>query len=52
MRLPFSAAPAGYIFQCKIDQIFKELANIFGIAGNILIVGYDTDGKERETTLR
>ena len=31
-RLPFGAAPTGYIFQHKINGIFKNLPNVFGIA--------------------
>ena len=40
-RLPFNAAPAGDMFQWKIDEIFKGVPNIFGIADDICIVGYD-----------
>ena len=43
MRLPFSTTPD--MIQCKINEIFKELPNVFGIADNILIVGYNADGK-------
>ena len=31
------------MFQRTIDKIFKELPNVFGIAHEILIVGYDDD---------
>ena len=31
-RLPFGAAPTGDMFQHKIDEIFKNLPNVFGIA--------------------
>ena len=43
MRLPFRVAPAWDIFQRKIDETFKELPNIFGIADDILVEGYDKD---------
>ena len=41
MRQPFGAALAGAMFQCKIDDIFKELPNVLGIANDTLIVGYN-----------
>ena len=50
-RLPFGAALAGNMFQRKIDKIFKELRNVFGIADDILVVGYDNDGKDHDETL-
>ena len=39
------------MFQRKIDEIFKELSNMFGIADDIIVVGYDTDGKDHDETL-
>ena len=36
-RLLLGATPAGDMFQRKIDEIFKELPNVFGIADNILV---------------
>ena len=39
------------MFQCKIDGIFKDLPNVFGIADDILVVGYDGDGKDHDKTL-
>ena len=50
-RLLFGAAPAGDMFQRKIDKIFKELPNVFGIADDILVVGYEADGKDHDETL-
>ena len=50
-RLLFGAAPAGDIFQRKIDEIFKTLPNLFGIADDILVLGYDIDGKDHDDTL-
>ena len=51
MRSPFRVNPASDLFQRKIDEILKELPNIFGIAYDILIVGYDEDGTEQYITL-
>ena len=31
-QLPFGAVLAGYMFQGKIDEIFKDLPNVFSIA--------------------
>ena len=45
------AVPAGDMFQRKIDEIFKDLPNVFGIAEDILVVGYDIDGKEHDDVL-
>ena len=39
--LSFGAASGGDMFQRKVDEIFKELPNVFGITHDILDVGYD-----------
>ena len=44
--LPFGAAPVGDMFQRKIDEIFNDIPNVFGIADNILVIGYDKDGAD------
>ena len=31
------------MFQCKNDEIFNDMPNVFGIADNILVIGYDGD---------
>ena len=38
--------------QRKIDKIFKDLPNVFGIIDNILVLGYDGDGKDHDDTLQ
>ena len=45
-RLPFGAAPAGNMFQRKIDGILKERPNAFGTVDDLLVVGYEADGKD------
>ena len=50
-RLPFGSAPAEDMFQQKIDEIFKYIPNVFGIADDILVVGYDSNGKDHDDTL-
>ena len=51
-RLPIGVALVGDMFQHKIDHIFKHLPNVFGLADDILIVGYDFDSKDQNRTLR
>ena len=46
--LPFRAAPAGDMFQCKIDEIFNDMPNIFGIVDDILVTGYNKDGTDHD----
>ena len=50
-RLPFRAAPAGDRFQRKIDKTIKESSNVFGIADEILVVGYDEGGRDHDNML-
>ena len=40
-HLPLGAVPARNMFQHKIDKIFNNMPNIFGIADDILVIGYD-----------
>ena len=35
----------------KIDELFNEVPNVFGIANDILVVGYDYDSTENHRTL-
>ena len=34
------------MFQQKIDEIFNNMPNVFGIAYDILVIGYDKDGAD------
>ena len=47
-HLPFGVAPVGNMFQCKIDEIFSDMPNIFGIADDILVIGYNKDGTDHD----
>ena len=49
--LPFGAAPAGDMFQRKLDEIFKDLPNVFGITDDILVVGCDVCDKDHDNRL-
>ena len=51
-QLPFGAAPSGDMFQQKIDEIFNDMPNVFGIADDILVVGYDNDGRDHYKTVQ
>ena len=42
-HLPFGAALVGNMFQRKINEIFNDISNVFGIADDILLIGYDKD---------
>ena len=44
--LPFGAALVGDMFQCKINEIFNNMPNVFGIADNIFVIGYEKDGAD------
>ena len=39
------------MFQRKIDEIFKDLPNVFSIADGILVAGYEADGKDHDKTV-
>ena len=41
--LPFGATLGCNMFQRKINEIFKELPNVFRIADDIQVAGYDDD---------
>ena len=38
----------GDMFQCKIDKIFNDMPNVFGITDDILVIGYDKDGTDHD----
>ena len=39
------------MFQRKIDKIFKDMPNVFGIADDILVAGFEADGKYHDETV-
>ena len=49
--MTIGVATAGDMFQRKIDEVFKELSNLSGIADDILVVGYDSSGTHHDKTL-
>ena len=50
-RLPFGASPGGNMFQKKINKLLSGISNVFSIADNILITGFDEQGKDHYETL-
>ena len=50
--LPFGAAPTGEMFQRKIDEIFKDIPSVFGIVDDILVAGYEADGRDHDKTVQ
>ena len=46
--VPFRAVPVGDMFQHKIDEIFNDMPNVFGIADDILVIGYDKDETDHD----
>ena len=51
-QLPIGVAPVGNMFQHKIDEIFNGMPNVFGIADDILVVGYEDDGRDHHKTVQ
>ena len=41
----------GDMFQCKIDEIFSDMPNIFGITDDILVIGYDDNGADHDAAV-
>ena len=50
-HLPFRAVPVGDIFQHKINKIFMDMPNVFGIADDILVKGYDENGTDHDEAI-
>ena len=51
-QLPLKVVSACDISQQKIDEIFKDLPNVFAMADDILIIGYDADGRDHDRSLK
>ena len=50
-KTTFSAALVGVMFQRKIDKLFNDIPNVFGIAGDIVIAGFDADSMDHNVSL-
>ena len=40
------------MFKHNIDEIFKDLSNVYGIEDDIPVVGYNSDGKDHDEMLQ
>ena len=38
----------GNRFKCKINEIYNDIPNLFGIADDILVIGYEKDGADHD----
>ena len=47
----FGAMPVGDMFHHKIDEIFSDMPNIFGIADDILVIGYNEDRADHDAAV-
>ena len=44
----FGAAPAGNMFQKQINELFSDIPKVFGIADDILVVGFSEDIRDND----
>ena len=49
--LLLGAAPVGDMSQCKIDEIFSDMPNVFGITDDILVIWYNENGADHDTAV-
>ena len=47
-HLLFGAVPVGNMCQHKINEIFNDMLNVFGIADDILVIVHDEDGTDHD----
>ena len=52
ITVPFGITPVGDIYQQKIEKLFKDLANVLGIADDILIIGYAAGGGDHDRVMQ
>ena len=52
LRLPFGLNCAQDIFQRMVDATFHDLPGVTGIADDIVVVGYKTDGSDHDEHLK
>ena len=49
--MPFGAAIAGDVFQCKLDQCFGQIPNVIVIADDIMVVGKLQNHRDHDQVL-
>ena len=52
LRLPFGLNCAQDVFQRKVDETFGDIPEVTGIADDIVVVGYQEDGKDHDANLK
>ena len=52
LRLPFGLNCAQDVFQRKVDETFGDIPGVTGIADDIVVVGYQEDGKDHDANLK
>ena len=40
------------MFEWKMDEIFNGMPNVFGIADDIMVLGYEDDGRDHDKTVQ
>ena len=52
IRLLFGEVPVGDMFEKKVDKLFNNIPNVFGISNDILIAGFDEEGSDHDKMLK
>ena len=50
-RMPFGVSVAGDVFQCKLDECIGDIRNVYCIADDIMVVGYEKDHSDHDKAL-
>ena len=50
-RMPFGISVAGDVFQRKLDECIGDIRNVYCIADDIMVVGYETDHSDHDKAL-
>ena len=51
-RLPMGLRNAQDVYQGQMDKMFGDIPGVFGIADDLVIAGWDTDGRDHDETLK
>ena len=50
-RMPFGVSVAGDVFQRKLDECIEDIRNVYCIADDIMVVGYEEDHSDHDKAL-
>ena len=50
-RMPFGVSVAGDVFQRKLDECIRDIRNVYCIADDIMVVGYEEDHSDHDKAL-